>query len=85
MPERDALRAHLREKGIASAVHYPRPIHLQPAMSAAGGEEGDLPVSEEVSTEVLSLPLYPELSPESIERVAAEVRAFVEARVTASA
>ena len=85
VPERDALRAHLREKGIASAVHYPRPIHLQPAMSAAGGEEGDLPVSEEVSGEVLSLPLYPELSPESIERVAAEVRAFVEARVTASA
>jgi len=82
VPQRDALRAHLREKGIASAVHYPRPIHLQPAMAAAGGKAGDLPVSEEVSSEVLCLPLYPELSADALERVAAEVRAFVESRVT---
>ena len=76
-PERDALQAHLRERGIASAVHYPRPIHLQPSMAAAGGEVGDLPVSEQVSREVLCLPTYPELSDEDVERIAREVRSFV--------
>jgi len=85
VPARDALREHLKEKGIASAVHYPRPIHLQPAMAVAGGKKGDLPVSEEVSEEVLCLPLYPELAPESIDRIAGEVRSFVKARVTATA
>ncbi len=76
-PERDALQAHLRERGIASAVHYPRPIHLQPSMAAAGGQAGDLPVSEAVSREVLCLPIYPEMRDEDVERVASEVRAFV--------
>jgi len=76
-PERDALQAWLRERGIASAVHYPRPIHLQPSMAAAGGKTGDLPVSERVSREVLCLPIYPELRDEDIERVAGEVRSFV--------
>jgi dTDP-4-amino-4,6-dideoxygalactose transaminase len=76
-PERDALQAHLRQRGIASAVHYPRPIHLQPSMAAAGGRVGDLPVSERVSRRVLCLPLYPELRDEDIERIAGEVRGFV--------
>jgi dTDP-4-amino-4,6-dideoxygalactose transaminase len=76
-PERDALQAHLRERGIASAVHYPRPIHLQPSMAAAGGKTGDLPVSEAVSREVLCLPIYPEMRDEDVERVAGQVRAFV--------
>jgi dTDP-4-amino-4,6-dideoxygalactose transaminase len=83
VPGRDALRARLREKGIASAVHYPRPIHLQPAMAVAGGKAGQLPVSEQVSREVLSLPLYPELPLEAVERIAGEVRAFVEETVGA--
>jgi dTDP-4-amino-4,6-dideoxygalactose transaminase len=76
-PERDALQAHLRERGIAAAVHYPRPIHLQPSMAAVGGETGDLPVSERVSREVLCLPIYPELPDEGVERIAREVRSFV--------
>src|SRR6185503_13460140 len=59
--ERDRLQARLKSEGIATAVHYPRPIHLQPAMAASGGNAGDLPVSERLSREVLSLPLYPEL------------------------
>ncbi len=75
-PERDALQAHLKAQGIATAVHYPRPIHLQPAMAAAGGREGDLPVSERLSREVLSLPLYPELPLEDVRRIAAEVMVF---------
>jgi len=66
----------LKARGIATAVHYPRPIHLQPAMAAAGGRPGDLPVSERLSREVLCLPLYPELPLADVERIAAEVRAF---------
>ena len=75
-PERDALQAHLKALGIATAIHYPRPIHLQPAMAPAGGREGDLPVSEALSREVLSLPLYPELPLPALERIAGEVRTF---------
>jgi dTDP-4-amino-4,6-dideoxygalactose transaminase len=73
-PERGRLADHLARQGIATAVHYPRPIHLQPAMAAAGGRPGDLPVSERLCAEVLSLPLYPELPLEEVERIAAEVR-----------
>jgi dTDP-4-amino-4,6-dideoxygalactose transaminase len=75
-PGRDALQAHLQARGISTAVHYPRPIHLQPAMAPAGGKAGDLPVSEQLSREVLCLPLYPELPLAEIERIAGEVRAF---------
>ena len=73
---RDGLQAHLTAHGIATAVHYPRPIHLQPAMAAAGGQPGDLPVSERLSREVIQVPLYPELPFESLERIAQEIRAF---------
>jgi dTDP-4-amino-4,6-dideoxygalactose transaminase len=74
--DRDGLQAHLQACGIATAVHYPRPIHLQPAMAAAGGKPGDLPVSERLSREVIQVPLYPELPLETVERIAQEVRAF---------
>jgi dTDP-4-amino-4,6-dideoxygalactose transaminase len=73
---RDALRDFLTTEGIAVAVHYPRPIHLQPAMGQASGRPGDLPVSEQLSKEVLSLPLYPELPVPTLERVVEAVRAF---------
>ena len=81
--ERDALQKHLATKGIATAIHYPRPIHLQPAMAPAGGRPGDLPVSERLSSEVLCLPLYPELPLESVKRIAQELRAFCTAAVRA--
>jgi dTDP-4-amino-4,6-dideoxygalactose transaminase len=75
---RDGLQEHLRSRGIATAIHYPRPIHLQPAMADAGGKDGSLPVSEQLSREVLSLPLYPELPLDDVQRVAADIRAFYE-------
>jgi dTDP-4-amino-4,6-dideoxygalactose transaminase len=81
--ERDALAAHLRSRGVGTAVHYPRPIHLQPAMAAAGGKSGDLPVSEQLSSEVLCLPLYPELPLADVERIAGEVRVFLGAGAAA--
>jgi dTDP-4-amino-4,6-dideoxygalactose transaminase len=74
LERRDAVQAHLKAKGIATAVYYPRPIHLQPAMASAGGREGDLPVSERLSREVLSVPLYPELPLTTVERIASELR-----------
>jgi dTDP-4-amino-4,6-dideoxygalactose transaminase len=73
-PERDRVQARLKGRGISTAIHYPRPIHLQPAMAAAGGHAGDLPVSEALCREVLCLPLYPELPFEAIERIAAEIK-----------
>ena len=78
VPARDALQKHLAAQGIATAVHYPRPIHLQPAMALAGGRVGDLPVSERLCGEVISLPLYPELPLEAVEEIAGEVRRFAQ-------
>ena len=83
-PGRDALAEHLRSRGIGTAIHYPRPIHLQASMAPLGGKAGDLPVSEQLSREVLCLPLYAELPLEDVRRVAGEVRAFVEAAATAA-
>ena len=79
--DRDGLQARLKAEGIATAVHYPKPLHLQPAMASAGGRPGDLPVSESLTREVLCLPLYPELSLENVARVASEVRSFCTAAV----
>jgi dTDP-4-amino-4,6-dideoxygalactose transaminase len=74
--KRDLLARHLKEKGIASAVHYPRPLHLQPAFSYLGHKAGDFPVSEQLSVEVLSLPVYPELTDREVEEVVEGVRSF---------
>ena len=78
-PKRDGLVEELKKHGVSTAVHYPRPIHLQPAMGPAGGKAGDLPVSEHLSHEVVCLPLYPELPLGEVERIASLVRAFLTA------
>jgi dTDP-4-amino-4,6-dideoxygalactose transaminase len=77
---RDALQKGLAERGISTAIHYPRPIHLQPAMAAARGRVGDLPVSERLSGEVLCLPLYPELPLSAVADIAGEVRRLASGR-----
>lgn len=59
---RQALQAKLKEAGIATGIHYPIPLHLQPAYKHLGYKKGDLPVTEEIVDEILSLPIYPELS-----------------------
>jgi dTDP-4-amino-4,6-dideoxygalactose transaminase len=74
---RDALRAHLTERGIGTQIHYPVPIHLQESAQFLGYRKGDLPVTEKVSGEVLSLPMYPELTDAQIDRVAAGVTEFM--------
>lgn len=60
--KRDALAAALKDKGIGTLIHYPIPLHLQPALCPLGGKTGDYPVAEKAAGEILSLPLYPELS-----------------------
>jgi dTDP-4-amino-4,6-dideoxygalactose transaminase len=74
--ERDALRAHLTTAGIQTGVHYPVPIHLQPAYSDLGHKRGDYPRAERLAARMLSLPMYPELRPAQIAIVADEVRRF---------
>ena len=58
----DVVQKRLAERGIASMVYYPVPLHLQPLYASLGGKPGDLRVSERASREVLSIPLYPELT-----------------------
>lgn len=73
-PPSDRVQKRLRERGIASMVYYPVPLHLQPQYALLGGKPGMLRVSERASREVLSIPLYPEMMKEQVERVAREVR-----------
>ncbi|MBE0671859.1 MAG: DegT/DnrJ/EryC1/StrS family aminotransferase [Anaerolineales bacterium] len=77
-PRRDALRAFLKERGIHSLVHYPIPIHLQPAYADLGFHEGSFPITEAVSPEVLSLPMYPELEEEKLRLVCRVVGDFLQ-------
>jgi dTDP-4-amino-4,6-dideoxygalactose transaminase len=74
---RDALRAHLEKRGVASGVHYPIPLHLQPAYKHLGIPKGRFPVAERLSESVLSLPMYPEMEERHIEAVCAAVREFI--------
>lgn len=75
--ERDGLQAFLRQCGIATVIHYPTPIHLQPAYSGLGYRQGDFPITESYTQQILSLPLFPELTATQIEYVAANVLHFV--------
>ncbi len=75
-PRRDELQAWLKDRGIGTGIHYPVPIHLQNSMSSAGGTIGDLPVTEEIVEQILSLPMYPELSDLAIHTVVDAIREF---------
>lgn len=68
--DRDTAHERLRHAGIASSFHYSLPVHLQPAYADLGYRKGDFPVSERLASRFLSLPIYPELAQESVERVA---------------
>lgn len=73
---RDDLKAHLASRGIGHSVYYPLPLHLQPCFSYLGYREGSCPVSEQASHEVLSLPVFPELTRAQLDEVVAAVRSF---------
>jgi dTDP-4-amino-4,6-dideoxygalactose transaminase len=74
--QRDALQAHLKDRGIGSNVYYPLPLHLQPCFAYLGYAEGQCPEAERAAREVLSLPVYPELTTAQLDEVIAAVRDF---------
>lgn len=76
VPRRDALKEHLAGKGIGHAVYYPLPLHLQPCFAYLGYKKGACPESERAADEVLSLPVYPELTRGQLDEVVAAVRGF---------
>ena len=75
-PKRDALRDHLEKRGIETGVHYPLPLHLQPPFVPFGFARGRFPESERAADEALSLPIFPELGEEGVDRVAGAIREF---------
>ncbi len=74
--EREELREHLRSRGIPTEVYYPKPLHLQKAFAYLGHKQGDFPESETAGVEVLSLPIYPELTDEQQRSVVAAIADF---------
>ena len=71
--DRDSLQKQLQAEGVQTGLHYPIPVHLQEAHADLGHKAGDFPASEAAAREVLSLPMFPELSRPQVETVAAEV------------
>jgi dTDP-4-amino-4,6-dideoxygalactose transaminase len=73
---RDALQASLQAAGVSTAIHYPIPLHLQPAYSRLRLGRGSFPAAERLASEILSLPMYPELRDDQLARVVEQVRGF---------
>ncbi|MBP2291435.1 DegT/DnrJ/EryC1/StrS family aminotransferase [Azospirillum rugosum] len=77
VPERDRVRGLLNEAGVSTGIHYPIPIHLQPACADLGYGPGDFPVTERFARETLSLPIFPEMTGEQIADAAKALRSAV--------
>jgi dTDP-4-amino-4,6-dideoxygalactose transaminase len=75
--ERDALQKHLAKSGIGTGIHYPVPLHLQEAYRNLQYPRGSFPICERVASEILSLPMYPQLRSDQIQRVAGEIASFL--------
>ena len=74
--DRNGLRDHCAKRGIATGIHYPIPLHLQPVFRGLGYGEGDFPVTERIASRICSLPMYPELTESQIRRVAQAIKEF---------
>ncbi len=74
--KRDELKSYLAKKGVQTAIHYPSPVHLQPSFSYLGYKKGDFPQAESACREILSLPMYPELTRKQISYVAKTTAEF---------
>jgi dTDP-4-amino-4,6-dideoxygalactose transaminase len=82
---REGLMAHLKTAGIGTGIHYPIPLHLQKAYRAMNYQAGDFPVAEKAAAQIVSLPMYPQMTSEQVARVAEEVLRFVESEAGATA
>jgi len=78
--KRDELAAFLKERGIRTGLHYPLPLHFQPAYASLGLGEGSFPEAEKACREVLSLPMFPKITPDEVRAVAAAVGEFLKGR-----
>lgn len=75
--DRDTFMARLKEKGCGCGIHYPIPLHLQPAYAHLGGREGDHPVAEQYAKEIVSIPMFPEMTEAQLQEAAAIIREAV--------
>jgi dTDP-4-amino-4,6-dideoxygalactose transaminase len=83
-PAREHMQTELNAVGIATGIHYPIPVHLQPAYADLGYKAGDFPNAETAAREVLSLPLFPEMTDAQISEVASAVRAYAAREASAA-
>jgi dTDP-4-amino-4,6-dideoxygalactose transaminase len=74
--ERDVLREHLYREGIPTEIYYPHPLHLQPAFAYLGYQEGSFPHAESAAREVVSLPIYPELTEDQQQTIVSALAGF---------
>jgi dTDP-4-amino-4,6-dideoxygalactose transaminase len=74
--QRDELMKYLKEKGISTGIHYPIPLHLQPAYKKLGHKKGDFPVAEKLAEEILSIPIYPEIKKEQLDYIIENIKSF---------
>lgn len=81
VPERDKLFAHLEKQGIACAVYYPEPLHLQQCFANLGCIQGDFPVAEDVSQKILSIPIFPEMTDKQVASVIDAIKEFFTERI----
>ena len=80
--DREGLQKHLTEANIGTGIHYPIPLHLQKAYENFGYQRGDFPITEKVASEILSLPMYPQLEAEQQRRIAEAVEEFTSVRLS---
>jgi dTDP-4-amino-4,6-dideoxygalactose transaminase len=73
---RDALQEHLKARGVGNAIYYPLPLHLQPCFAYLNYREGSCPESERAAREVISIPIYPELTQAQLDEVVGAIRSF---------
>src|SRR5678815_1470235 len=82
---RDRILKQLADRGVNCAIHYPVPLHLQEAYASLGVPRGSLPISERCAQEIISLPMFPELTPGDIQTVASSVASLVQENSAAPA